>query len=377
VSAGATATAGALFAAAFAVGELAAGPIADRRGRRPVLLGGLVLLWLASMAVAQSPTWSVHLAARMLQGVAAGSFAPVALAWTEEILPEVRRMTGVALLITAYQAAAVFGQIYGQVVEQAIGWRTVYGSLGVGYLLAAVVLAARLREPDLDQSEAAPAEPLLKGIGRLLRVRPLLASWLLSALLWGGLLGMYATAQLSFGSRVPQSTLLWVRVAGLGAMLVVLPLLRLLRNRDSIGLLLLGVGAAVGGLLGQRFGGGLGWLTAGTMLVAFGTTLAFTPLTDLIGQLAPPGARASALSGQSFTLDMGASAGAALSARIAYTDFCGFLAVGMAASTMVLQVTLESAERHQLTLDLDPPAEDSAGHPASGPDVGDPPRDQP
>ena len=100
---------------------------------------------------------------------------------------------------------------------------------------------------------------------------------------------MYATAQLSFGSRVTQTTLLWVRVAGLGAMLVVLPLLRLLRNRDPIGLVLLGVAAAVGGLLGQRFGGSLGWLTAGSMLVAFGTTLAFTPLTDLIGQLAPPG----------------------------------------------------------------------------------------
>ena len=70
-------------------------------------------------------------------------------------------------------------------------------------------------------------------------------------------------------------------------------------------------------------------------------------------------------------LGMGASASAALSARIAYTDFCGFLAVGMAASTLVLQVTLESAERHQLALDLGPPAEDSAGQPASGPGVGD------
>ena len=69
------------------------------------------------------------------------------------------------------------------------------------------------------------------GVGHV-RVRPLLASWLLSALLWGGLLGMYATAQLSFGSRVPQATLLWVWVAGLGAILVILPLLRLLRNRD-------------------------------------------------------------------------------------------------------------------------------------------------
>jgi hypothetical protein len=47
---------------------------------------------------------------------------------------------------------------------------------------------------------------------------------------------MYATAQLSFGSRVTQTTLLWVRVPGLGAMLVVLPLLWLLRNRDPMAL---------------------------------------------------------------------------------------------------------------------------------------------
>jgi hypothetical protein len=137
------------------------------------------------------------------------------------------------------------------------------------------------------------------------------------------------------------------------------------------------VAAAVGGLLGQSFGGSLGWLTAGSMLVAFGTTLAFTPLTDLIGQLVPPGARASALSGQSFTLDMGASAGAALSARVAYTDFCGFLAVGMAASTMVLQVALEATGRHQLALDLGPPVEDSAGQPAADPGAGEPRSDQP
>ena len=127
---------------------------------------------------------------------------------------------------------------------------------------------------------------------------------------------------------------------------------------------------ALGTLLWVRVAG-TGWLTAGTMLVAFGTTLAFSP--DRPHWTAgPPGARASALSGQSFTLDMGASAGAALSARIAYADFCGFLAVSMAAGTMVLQVTLESAERHHLALDLGPPAEDSAGPPASGPGVGAP-----
>jgi hypothetical protein len=46
--------------------------------------------------------------------------------------------------------------------------------------------------------------------------------------------------------------------------------------------------------------------------------------------------------------------------------------MGMAASTMVLQVALEATERHQLALDLGPPAEDSAGQPVANPGAGEP-----
>jgi MFS family permease len=58
-----SATSGVFFAAAFAIGELAAGPIADGYGRRPVLLVGLALLAVATVVVAASPTWPVYLAA--------------------------------------------------------------------------------------------------------------------------------------------------------------------------------------------------------------------------------------------------------------------------------------------------------------------------
>lgn len=347
VSTAATAAAGSLFAAAFACGGLASGPVADRYGRRPMLLGGLLALWLTSLAVAASPTWPVHLAARGAQGLAAGSFPAVALAWTAEILPAAQRRTGAAVLMTAFQAAALVGQLYGQTIEQAAGWRTVYGSLGLSYLLIAMVLAARLPEPAAATSAAAWAS-LGRALRQLMGVRPLLAAWLLGALSWGGLLAMYAAAQLQLTAAwTSGNTLLVLRIAGLGGMLLVLPLLRVLQRRDTLGLILLGIAAAVIGLLAQFYGGsGVALLVAGSMLVAFGTTFAMAPLTELIGQLAPA-ARASALAGQGFTLDLGASAGAAVSARLGYTDLCGVLAAGLAAGMLVLHMTTAAAGRRE------------------------------
>jgi len=120
-----SAISGVFFAAAFAIGELAAGPIADGYGRRPVLLVGLALLAAATVVVAASPSWPVYLAARVGQGAAAGTFPPVALTWVAEALPAQRRTLALGVVVTAFQASAITGQLYGQVVGEAIGWRTV------------------------------------------------------------------------------------------------------------------------------------------------------------------------------------------------------------------------------------------------------------
>jgi MFS family permease len=141
------ATSGVFFAAAFAIGELAAGPIADGYGRRPVLLVGLAVLAVATVVVAASPTWPVYLAARVGQGAAAGTFAPVALTWVSEALPAQRRTLGLEIVVTAYQASAITGQLYGQVVGEAIGWRWVCLLLAVFYVLVTVILVRRLYEP--------------------------------------------------------------------------------------------------------------------------------------------------------------------------------------------------------------------------------------
>lgn len=347
VSAAATALAGSIFAAGFAVGELVAGPFADRYGLRPVLLTGLAALAVASVAAAASPDWPVHLATRVVQGIAAGSFAPVALAWVAQALPAAQRTTGLAVVITAYQASAITGQLFGQVVEQTWGWRGVYLSLAGGYVLALVALARCLREPQpVPSATAAPGSTARRLLG-LLGVPPLLASWLLSAVLWGALIAMYAglQAHLPTTTQGDSNILLWIRIAGLLAILAVPVLLAGARGRATVGLLVAGVAVAAVGLIAQILSGALGVLTTGSALVAGGSTLAIAPLTDLISRLAPAAARASALSIQSFTLDLGASGGAAVSARLSYTELCGLLAAAMALVTIVLTLTIRGGGR--------------------------------
>ena len=342
VSTAATALAGSIFAVGFAVGELVAGPFGDRYGLRPVLLIGLSVLGVASGAAAASPTWSVHFATRVVQGIAAGSFAPVALAWVAQALPAARRTTGLAVVITAYQASAITGQLYGQVVGQTWGWRAVYVGLAGGCAAAVVALALWLPEPRPVRSTVAGEGSTARRFLGLLGVRPLLASWLLSAVLWGALIAMYAGLQVHLPTDTDgdASTLLWVRVAGLLAVLVVPALLAAARGRATMRLIVAGVAVATVGLLVQVPSGSLAVVTAGSALVAGGSTLAISPLTDLISQLAPAAARASALSVQSFTLDIGASGGAAVSARVGYSELCGLLAAAMAMVTIVLTLTV-------------------------------------
>ena len=330
------------FGIAMAVGVLVTGPAADRYGRRPVLLVGLVALAMTSLAAGAAPTWPVHLAARAAQGLAAASVPPVAITWASEALPTARRAFGVAIVITAMQAATPVGQLYGQVVAAAGGWRAVHASLAAVYLLAAVGLRRRLTDTLVTDPAAAQAERPGRITGQLLGllgVQPLRACWLLSGLQPGALVAMYAglQSQLPAVSSAPADLLVTVRAAGLAGILAALPLLRVLEGLAPRGQALVGVAAV--GLLGQTLASNPGPLVIGSMLVAIGLPLTMSPLASMIAQFAPT-ARASALAVQSTVIYLGVSAGAAAAGRLGYATLCiaATLAVAVGALLLVLTV---------------------------------------
>src|SRR3546814_2726340 len=56
-----------VFLAGFAVSQLVYGPLSDRFGRRPVILGGVALYLLASLACMVAPSIEVLILARFVQ----------------------------------------------------------------------------------------------------------------------------------------------------------------------------------------------------------------------------------------------------------------------------------------------------------------------
>jgi putative MFS transporter len=83
------------------IGALAAGWLADRYGRRPMMLLAATIIAVTSTAAAASPNLTFLTIMRALSGLALGAFPPLAAAYLTDILPARRRglllMTTVAL----------------------------------------------------------------------------------------------------------------------------------------------------------------------------------------------------------------------------------------------------------------------------------------
>ena len=82
--------------AAWAVSLIAAGPLSDSFGRRPVILVGLLLLVISVTASAFAPNIEVLLVLRILTGLAAGAFPPTSVGALADIISPERRAQAVS-----------------------------------------------------------------------------------------------------------------------------------------------------------------------------------------------------------------------------------------------------------------------------------------
>lgn len=130
-----------VFLAAFALVQIPVGPLSDRFGRRPILLGGLAVYALASVLCAFAPSIEALIAARAAQ--AAGACAGVVLgrAVVRDIYGPDRAARMLAYIGGAVALAPMVGPILGGLVQSLLGWRWNFGILA---LFAVATLALGL-----------------------------------------------------------------------------------------------------------------------------------------------------------------------------------------------------------------------------------------
>ncbi|MEV0985920.1 MFS transporter [Streptomyces sp. NPDC049949] len=125
---------------AFGALLLAGGRVADLLGRRRVLIAGLALFAMASLAAGLATSAAVLITARTVQGLGAAAIAPAALALAMDRAasgPERGRALGVWGAVSG--AGAAGGVLLGGALTQAWGWPWIFHSVALG---SALVLAA-------------------------------------------------------------------------------------------------------------------------------------------------------------------------------------------------------------------------------------------
>ncbi|MCC1493434.1 Bcr/CflA family efflux MFS transporter [Cognatishimia sp. F0-27] len=147
-----------------AVLQLVVGPLSDRVGRRPVLLGALGLYVAASLVCVVTQDITVFLAARMVQAIAVGG-GVLASAVVRDLYDGPDAAAKLSTIAAAMAVAPMLAPALGGIVDATLGWRAVFAVYaGLGGVLLALVFwdlgETRARAP---AGGLAPYVALLRG----------------------------------------------------------------------------------------------------------------------------------------------------------------------------------------------------------------------
>jgi DHA1 family bicyclomycin/chloramphenicol resistance-like MFS transporter len=149
--------------AGLALGQIVAGPLSDRFGRRRPLLAGVSAYAVASLLCALAPTVHTLVVLRFAQGVAGAAGIVIARAIVRDMHSGVAAARFFSLLMLVNGLAPILAPVIGGQVLTVTTWRGVFVVLAaIGALLVAAA-AAGLRET------LAPADRHPGGVGETLR----------------------------------------------------------------------------------------------------------------------------------------------------------------------------------------------------------------
>ena len=132
----------AIFIAGFSTAPIAVGPLADRYGRKPVMLAGLVLFTFCALGCALAPSIGALLAFRLVQGVGAGAVGILPRAIIRDLFEGRAARLQLAAVSLVFSVAPLIAPTLGAGILAFGNWRTIFFILvGVG---AAVALLASL-----------------------------------------------------------------------------------------------------------------------------------------------------------------------------------------------------------------------------------------
>jgi AAHS family 4-hydroxybenzoate transporter-like MFS transporter len=125
------------------VGALVSGPLADRIGRKPVLIACALIFGVGSLLTATAQSVESLMAWRAVTGLGMGGAMPNAIALTSEYMPRRRRAGAVTMMICGFSLGAAVGGLVAASLIPRFGWGSVFvvgGIIPIAIALISVFL---------------------------------------------------------------------------------------------------------------------------------------------------------------------------------------------------------------------------------------------
>lgn len=142
----------------FGLGQLFHGPLSERFGRRPVLLGAIVLFSLAGLACALARSIEQLIIARMLQGFMGAAEAVVGLAIFADLFDEKQQVRALAIFGMAVALVPAVAPLIGGYIHVYLGWRfNFYLVAALGIFIALLLWRLLPESTQRDRTALRPA----------------------------------------------------------------------------------------------------------------------------------------------------------------------------------------------------------------------------
>ncbi|SKA15445.1 MFS transporter, DHA1 family, bicyclomycin/chloramphenicol resistance protein [Enhydrobacter aerosaccus] len=157
------------FMLGFAVGQLFYGPLSDRYGRRPVLMGGLLFFTVTTFGCSLAPTIGGLIGLRLLQGLGAASGTVLGRALTRDAYTFQEMPLIMSWIALGMNIAPTISPSLGGFLGEAFGWYATFWVVGGFSAILLVVVAVGLGETNKFRSDSIALGRLLGGSGTMLR----------------------------------------------------------------------------------------------------------------------------------------------------------------------------------------------------------------
>lgn len=177
-----------MFITGFAVGTLFLGPISDRYGRRPVIIGGCLIYTVASIACLWAPNIEILTMGRFVQAVGAAAGPVIGRAVVRDVYPRQDAARLMSYMASAIAVAPAVGPILGGWLQSLYGWQAnfyLFSGFGLLMLLGSWSLLGETN-PARGQISINPLK-IIQTYGLLMKSRYFIGHTLIVALVFSGL----------------------------------------------------------------------------------------------------------------------------------------------------------------------------------------------